>query len=428
MKISVIGMWHLGLVNCVGFAKAGYNVTGIEFDDRAALQLQKGEMPLFEPGLDDAVEKLSGKKKLTFTSRLDSIEEADVVMIAYDSPVNEKDQVDISPVVEAATAIAPMLQRDTPLVITSQIPLGTAEQIEKKVKKLNKSWESGVVYVPENLRLGQAIERFMEPDMIVMGTNNENARKVVEKLYSPFKTKKFIMNLRSAEMVKHALNTFLATSISFGNEVAFLCDALGADSMQVGMALKADARIGKAPILPGLGFAGGTLARDVTQMNVFMKQKVVDAPIIKSIMKTNNATYDYVVEKIESQLRNLKGKKIGVLGLTYKPGTSTMRRSPAIKIIQKLVKKGAKVYGFDPMADEKEVYSYRKIVERVLAPQELAKNTDILVLITEWPEFSGINWKSLALDMKKPILVDSKNFLDPEIITRAGFKYIGFGR
>jgi len=194
------------------------------------------------------------------------------------------------------------------------------------------------------------------------------------------------------------------------------------------MALKADVRIGKAPVLPGLGFAGGTLARDVTQLNIFIKQNDITAPIIKSIMKTNNTTYDYVIQKIESQLKTLKNKKIGVLGLTYKPGTSTMRRSPAIKIIQKLTRKGAKVLGFDPMADEKEVHSYRKIVERVQTPQELPKNSDILVLITEWPEFAKIKWDSLALDMKKPTIIDSKNYLDPEMVTKAGFKYVGFGR
>ena len=214
--------------------------------------------------------------------------QADYVVIAYDSPVNEKDEVDINPVVDAANAVATYLKPQAPLVITSQIPLGTSDKIEFDLKRINPQWQSGVVYTPENLKLGSAILRFLKPDMIVLGANNLKASQAALKLYKPFKTTKVLMNLKSAEMVKHALNTFLATSITFINEIANLSDRLGADAVAVGQALKLDKRIGtRALMSPGLGFSGGTLARDVTQLRLFAKEFNYEAKLLDSILSVN---------------------------------------------------------------------------------------------------------------------------------------------
>jgi len=326
-KVSVIGLWHLGLVNTVGFAKKGYQINAIEFDEEKIRKLKEKSLPLYEPGLDELFKEGLDSGKITLSSKPESVKDSDFIVIAYDSPVNEKDEVDVTPVKNAAKLVSPFLGKETPLVITSQIPLGTSEKIEAEIKKLNPKWKSGVVYVPENLRLGKAIEIFLKPDMLVIGANIELATKSALKLYRSFKTEKFVMSLRSAEMVKHSLNTFLATAITFGNEMANLADRLGADAVAVGKALKADSRIGRAPILPGLGFSGGTLARDVEQLKKFAKELKYKGSLLNSITEINEGTFDEVILKLEKITGGLNGKKIGILGLTYKPGTSTMRRS-----------------------------------------------------------------------------------------------------
>ncbi len=427
-SICVIGLWHLGLVNCVGLAELGNTVIGLDFDKLLITKLTQGTPPLFEPGLKEKITEYLKLKKLRFSSEIKEVKTVDYVIIAYDSPVNEKDEVDISPVINAAKKIARYLKVKTPVIITSQVPLGTSEKIEKLIKKINKNWQGGVVYTPENLRLGVAIERFLHPDMLVFGSNNPSVLKTVLGLYQPIQTKKFSMDLRSAEMVKHALNTFLATSITFGNEIANLCDRLGADALKVGMALKADKRIGHAPILPGLGFSGGTLARDVQQLIKFSTKNNYSASLLKSIFIINEESFRLIITKLTNKLGNLKGKTIGVLGLTYKPGTSTLRRSSAVKIITMLVKKGATCLGYDPKVDLQELKKYSRVVKKVSSVMELAKFSDALVLVTEWPEFRDLDYNKLANDMKKPIIIDSKNFLDSDLVKKAGFDYQGFGR
>ena len=426
--VCVIGIWHLGIINAVGFAEKGYRVIGLDFDGTKARKLEQGIPPLYEPGLKEMMEKYLGNGQLIFSDNIRLAKEADWVVIAYDSPVNDKDEVDIRPIEEAAEKVASFLKSNTPLIITSQLPLGSSEKIEQNVKSLNPNWASGVVYTPENLKLGTAIERFSKPDMIVLGAVNTDASKSAQELYEPFETKKITMSLKSAEMVKHALNAFLATSISFGNEIANLADQLGADGVAVGTALKCDQRVGKAPILPGLGFSGGTLARDIKQLKKFSDQLGYRANLIESIITINEDSFDRIVKKIAELLGSIEGKTVGILGLTYKPGTSTMRRSPAIKIIQKLTKLKAKCCGYDPLAGDEEFAQYKDLVARENSPEALAAKSDILVLITEWPEFRDLDFKKLASKMSKPLFVDSKNFIEPEKLTNAGFKWTGYGR
>lgn len=350
-------------------------------------------------------------------------------MIAYDSPVNEKDEVDITPIVEAAEKVAEYLGADVPLVITSQLPLGSSEMIEEKVQKLNGDWKSGVVYTPENLKLGQAIERFIEPDMLVLGANNKAAQDAAMELYKPFDTEKVPMDLKSSEMVKHALNTFLATSITFINEIAALSDRLGADAVAVGKALKLDVRIGKKALLrPGLGFSGGTLARDVTQLTKFSDEYDYPGELLRAITSINASTFDEVVLKLKNVVGDLKGKTIGVLGITYKPGTSTLRRSAAVAIMNKLKDEGAASLAYDPKADKEEVDELKDLFAREDSIEEMAGKSDALVLITEWPEFNELDFAAVAKSMKTPLIVDAKNHFDPEEMRAAGFEYQGFGR
>lgn len=426
--VCVVGLWHLGIVNTVGFAEKGYQVVGVEFDQEKLKKLQAGIPPLFEAGVEELLKKHLASGQLTFSNQPMVAADADYVVIAYDSPVNEQDEVDVTPVVQAAIQLAPHLQVNSPLIITSQLPLGTSEKIELEVKKLNPAWQSGVVYTPENLRLGVAVARFLKPDMVVLGAGNAAALAAAQKLYQPFETKVVTMGLKSAEMVKHALNAFLATAITFGNEMANLADRLGADAVAVAQALKLDPRVGKAPILPGLGFSGGTLARDIKQLRKFSQELGYEARLVEAVIAINDDTFDQIVLKLKKALGTLEGKKIGILGLTYKPGTSTMRRSPAIKIIQKLVEQQAQCFGYDPLASEQEFAQYADLVTRVQGIADLAESSDALVLVTEWPEFLEVDYKTIAGKMKKPILIDTKNFLNPEQLTAAGFDWEGYGR
>jgi UDPglucose 6-dehydrogenase len=427
--VCVIGIWHLGAVNAAGFAEKGYRVVGLELDPGKARRLQRGVAPLFEPGLEEMTRKHLKTGRLNFSVDAEVAKEADYVVIAYDSPVNDRDEVDITPVVDAARLVAPFLRPETPLVVTSQVPLGSCERIQEESGRLNPTWRSGVVYTPENLRLGSAIARFLEPDMLVLGANHPGAARAAEVLYRPFRTEKLPMDLRSAEMVKHALNAFLATSITFINEIANLSDRLGADAVAVGRALKHDKRIGKSALMmPGLGFSGGTLARDVTQLRKFAGELGYRAKLLDAIVDVNEGTFDEVILRLQKKLGTLAGKKIGVLGLTYKPGTSTVRRSPALKIMDKLRAAGADCAGYDPKASPEELAEYRDVFSRAKSVRELAKQADALVLVTEWPEFRTIPFASVAKLMRRPLLVDSKNFLDPAAMAAAGLDYQGFGR
>ena len=429
VTVSVIGIWHLGAVNAAGFAEKGYQVLGLEFDRKKAARLQKGEPPLFEPGLEQMIAKHLKNEDLRFDSDPKAVATSDYVVIAYDSPVNERDEVDISPVVKAAKAIAPYLRSGTPVIITSQLPLGSSEKIEDQITKLNPAWRSGVVYTPENLRLGGALARFLDPDMLILGANRPQALKKALALYQPFQTTKLPMDLRSAEMVKHALNTFLATSITFINEIAALADRLRADAVLVGQALKLDKRIGsKALMMPGLGFSGGTLARDVIQLRKFAAQLGYKANLLDSILQVNEGTFEEVLLKLENRLGKLTGKRIAILGLTYKAGTSTVRRSPAIKLIAMLRKAKAICIGYDPKADSREIGEYQQLFTRANRVEDLVRDADALVLVTEWPQFRDLPFRSLARLMKTAVVIDSKNYLDPKTLAAAGFDYEGFGR
>jgi UDPglucose 6-dehydrogenase len=429
LLVCVVGIWHLGAVNAAGFADKGYRVVGVELDAKRAKKLQRGVPPLFEPGLEEMMKKHLASGRLRFDADPSVARDADWVVIAYDSPVNERDEVDIAPVVDAARLVAPHLKASTPIVVTSQVPLGTCERIQTDVRTKNPEWRSGAVYTPENLRLGSAIERFLAPDMLVLGANDASALAAAQSLYAPFKTEKVPMDLRSAEMVKHALNAFLATSIGFINEVANLADRLGADAVAVGRALKLDKRIGKSALMiPGLGYSGGTLARDVTQLRKFSKELRYKAKLFDAVADVNEGTFDEIVVKLERKLGKLTGKRVGVLGLTYKAGTSTVRRSPALKIMARLVSAGAACSGYDPKASAEELSEVTHAFERKKSVKELAKGADALVLVTEWPEFRELPFEALKKLMKRPLLVDSKNFLEPERVAAAGIEYVGFGR
>ncbi|MDD4924674.1 MAG: nucleotide sugar dehydrogenase, partial [Dehalococcoidales bacterium] len=301
-------------------------------------------------------------------------------------------------------------------------------KIKSMTRENNPSLDFDVACCPENLRLGKAIAYFKKPDRIVIGADSDVTLDKIEKLFSVIPAPVMRMDLKSAEMTKHALNAFLATSISFGSEIANICDVVGADALKVAMALLLESRIGNGiPLLPGLGFAGGTLARDLKILKKAGKENNYETLLIDSVFTVNQRQNGIVIRKLECIFGSVEGLNIGVLGITYKPGTSTLRRSSSLEIITELVKRGATVKAFDPKADMKEVKQHIEF-EFCTDAYAVAENSDALLLITEWTEFKSLDYDRIRKIMKKPIFIDAKNMLDMQQMETLGFSYLGIGR
>lgn len=350
------------------------------------------------------------------------------VIIALDTPVDDEDEVDLTPVTDACKRIAPYLKNGCVLIISSQVPVGTCEKIKAMTKEINPFLDFDIACCPENLRLGKAIVYFKNPDRIVIGADSDATLKQTEKLFSVFPAPVIKMGLKSAEMTKHALNAFLATSISFSSEIANICDEVGADALKVALALRSESRIGHGiPLLPGLGFAGGTLARDLKILKKAGSENNYETLLIDSVLSVNKRQNGIIIRKLEKIFGSVDGLNIGVLGITYKPGTSTLRRSSSLDIIAELVKKGAKVKAFDPKADINELKQH---VDFYFCDDAYvaAQNSDALILITEWLEFKLLDYERIKKIMKKPVLIDARNMLDMEQMKTMGFYYLCIGR
>jgi UDPglucose 6-dehydrogenase len=285
-----------------------------------------------------------------------------------------------------------------------------------------------VAYVPENLQLGQAIHRFMNPERIVIGADDEETLDKVTAFFYPIKTPKIRMNIRSAEMTKHALNAFLATSISFANEIANICDKIGADALQVADALRLDSRIGsKALLKPGLGFAGGTLARDIKVLQKLGAKANYPTQLIDVVLEVNQRQNTFIPKKLQKIYGSVENLTIAVFGLTYKPNTSTLRRSVSLEIIKQLQSEGAKIKAYDPKADISEI-DKNFTFEFFSDPLAAAQKTDALIFVTEWPEFKNLSFQEIKSVMHKPVIIDAQNMLDAEFLRSLGFTYLGVGR
>jgi UDPglucose 6-dehydrogenase len=351
------------------------------------------------------------------------------VVIAYDTPVNEQDEPDLAPIIATGEALAGCLDDGATIIVSSQVAVGTCTALAERLRRLNPGLHFGIACVPENLRLGQAIERFLRPDLLVFGADNEVTMERVEALFSSIPGPRARMDLPTAEMTKHAINAYLATCISFGNELANLCDEVGADAFQVIQALKLDSRVSpKAPLAPGLGFAGGTLARDMTVLKKLAADHGHPAPLLNGVLAANQFQNGMIVHRLEGLLGTLEARTIGVLGLTYKPGTSTLRRSAAIEIIRGLTARGAVIKAYDPKADPAEIELHRQEFSICSDPYHAAEAADALALITPWPEFKDLDLARLRDRMHTPVILDAPNMLEPAKVVRAGFVYQGIGR
>ena len=428
-RVCAIGLWHLGSVVSACLAELGHQVIGVDPDAERVKKLNRGVPPLFEPGLEELVKKHVASKRLAFTTRLsEGVPHAEVVLLTFDTPVDANDELDLSPITGTISAAAPFLRPDALVVIQSQIPVGTCEELKARIERLNPRWKPQLACVPENLRLGQAIPRFLAPAMLVIGADDAATQERADRFFAGVKTPNRIrVNLRTAEMTKHALNAFFATCVSFANELGLLCDEIGSDGFRIAEVMRLDERIGpKALVFPGAPFGGGTLARDLKVLQGLGKGRESGTPLIDAVLAVNARQQGLVESRLTTLFGTLKGLKIGVFGLTYKAGTSTLRRSPAIELINRLMDQGSRVKAYDPKADREELGSVRFRV--CASPQEAAEGADALIIATEWPEFKALDFAALRLRVRRPVILDAKNLLEPAHVTGAGFRYFGIGR
>jgi len=428
-KVCVVGIWHLGSVVSACLADLGYWVIGVDKDPKRVSELNKGVPPLFEPGLAELMTKNLESKRLSYSTDLDSaLKGAKYVLITFDTPVDARDEVDLSEIFETSAELSKYLEDGSVVIVSSQVPVGTCEKIASIIASQRPSLSFGIAYVPENLRLGQAIERFRCPDMIVIGSDSVATQAEVEEFLSVIQAPKVRMDLRTAEMTKHAINAYLATSISFINEVANLCDEVGADAVKVGEAMRLDSRISpKAPLRLGLGFAGGTLARDLKVLQKLGEKVGYQMHLINSVLRVNQQQNRIVAKKLLKMYGSLHNLTVGILGLTYKAGTSTLRRSASLEIIRDLTDSGARVKAYDPKADLREVQIHGEF-EFCSDPYAVANGCDALVFVTDWPEFKELDFSRIKLLMRKPIVIDAQNMLGSEQMIQLGFVYLGVGR
>ena len=422
-NVAVVGLWHLGCVYATSLAKLGFNVFGFDIDKNLIKNLNKGITPIFEPDLDELLKKHINKN-LIFSTEEKILRDKDYIFITYDVEVDNKDTSDMSIIKKLFKIVAANVSSRTVIVISSQIPVGTSRTLINVLKK--KGWKNPkVVYFPENLKLGQAFSSFLEPDRIILGSDNSEELKQFERNFS-FNCPIITMGLESAEMVKHALNSYLALCISWSSELSDISEKVGADMTDVVKALKSDKRVSPhASLNPGLGFGGGTLGRDVQSLRKIAKETNTASKLLDAVYAVNKGRLPMLLKKIMIPNFSLRGKTIGILGLTYKPKTDTLRRSMSLELAVLLKAKGCIIKAFDP-AIKKPIAS-SPFIEVCTKLPNFFRKLDMVVLMTDWDEFKEINPQTIAPLMNKAVIVDTKNFLPADLYRKNGFTYIGMG-
>lgn len=411
MKICVLGLWHLGCVTSACLAKLGHTVTGVDFDADVIRNLQKGKAPLFEPGLDELLTKQLRAGKLSFTSDIPkAVRTSRVVWITWDTPVTEKDAADVAFLESNIQKAMPYFARGTRIIISSQVPVGFVKKIETIYKKRFPQKPCYFAYAPENLRLGKALDIFLHPDRVVIGVREEAAKKAFLPLFASITRRLEWMKTESAEMTKHALNAFLATSVCFANEVAALCERVGAEAKEVERGLKTESRIGpKAYLGPGTAFSGGTLARDVTALIQMNERHQLKGHLLRAVRDSNDFHKTWIPRKCDRILGSLKKKTIAILGLAYKPGTSTLRRSLAVDMAKDFYRQGAVILGYEPTIQALPK-PLSKQIRLAFSLKEAIRYADLIIVMTRLPELEKLN-PSVAYMLKKKKVIDPNGFL-----------------
>ncbi len=428
-QICVVGVGYVGLVTAACFADLGNKVVALDVNRERVENLKKGIMPIYEPGLDELVKRNMGAGRIIFTtSYKEALQGAEYAFIAVGTPSGEDGSADLQYVAAAAKSIAENMTAPLVLINKSTVPIGTGDWVADIVKGAQpKPIEFAVVSCPEFLREGSAITDFMSPHRTVIGSLDKDAANKVAQLHLPLRAPIVITDLRTAEMIKYASNAFLATKISFINELADLCELVGADVKEVAAGMGYDARIGRHFLDAGLGWGGSCFPKDVEALAFMAKEKGLEPAILNSVMEVNYDRRKDAVKSVEKMLGGLKGKTIGLLGLAFKPNTDDMRDAPAITISEELVKAGAKVRAYDPVAMEV-ARPILPAVDMFEEPYKMAAGCDALMVITEWNEFKQLDLEKVKNLLKSPIIYDGRNIYEPGRMKEMGFTYRAVGR
>ena len=437
MKIAIIGTGYVGLVSGACFAEMGLDITCVDIDHRKIEALNAGRIPIYEPGLEEIVRRNVEAGRLHFTTDLAAcLDRMEVVFLAVGTPPLEDGSADLRQVFEVARTFGRHIRRYTLLVTKSTVPVGTAQRIREivatELKVRGEEIEFDVASNPEFLKEGAAVKDFMSPDRVVVGVESERARKLMARLYRPFLINNFrvmFMDIASAEMTKYAANAMLATRISFMNDIANLCDRVGADVEMVRKGIGADLRIGNKFLYPGCGYGGSCFPKDVQALARTAREHGYTMQVIEAVERVNEAQKEVLFRKVKELLGNLYGRRIALWGLAFKPETDDIRKAPALVVIERLLEVGAEVVAYDPVAmDECRRRLTGKPVRYARNMYEAAEGADAVVLVTEWKEFRMPDWPRLRATMRGDAVIDGRNIFDKQEVLAAGFRYSGIGK
>ena len=429
MKIAIVGTGYVGLVTGTCFAEVGHEVICVDNNLEKVEMLRRGEMPIYEPGLEEMVERNVGAGRLSFTDNTnEAVEKSQVIFIAVPTPPLPDGGVDLSFIEKVAREIADGMTSYKIVVDKSTVPVKTGEKVAETIRRYCKAKvDFDVVSNPEFLREGFAVEDLMNPDRVVVGVSNERPAAAMKEVYEPFKAPIIVTDINSAELIKHAANSFLALKISYINAISVICEESGANVQEVANGIGMDERIGRRFLNPSLGFGGSCFPKDLSAFIKISEQLGYDFRLLKEVQNINSEQMDRFLKKITDTLWVLKDKTIGVLGLAFKQNTDDVRMSPAIDLCQKLLKEGAKLRVYDPQAMEK-AKDLLPDVEYVDDMDKVAEGCDALVVATEWPQFKELDLAKAKQDLSHPIMFDGRNLFDPAEMEQLGFIYKSIGR
>lgn len=429
-RICVIGAGYVGLVSGVCFAEIGHSVICVDNNKEKIEKLKKGISPIYEPGLHKLILKNKKGGRLFFTTDInEGVKNSDIIFIAVHTPTKENGETDLRYIEEVSKEVAKAMDKYKVIVSKSTMPVRTGQKIKEIIGKFcARNVKFDIASNPEFLKEGSAVKDFLEPDRIVIGVESEKAKKIMKNLYKPINSPIIFTNIESAEIIKHACNSFLATKISFINAIANICEKNGADIEEVAMVMGLDKRIGRDFLNAGIGFGGSCFPKDVSAFINVAEKSGYDFSLLKEVKKINKKQRENFIKKIEEKITNLKGKKIGVLGLSFKPDTDDMRESPSIDIINYLIESGSSVYVFDPeaMAKSREIFG-----DKITYCKDIysaCKDCDALVIVTEWGQFKKMNLKKIKDILKTPLIIDGRNIFSPEKMAKLGFDYYSVGK
>jgi len=431
LNIAVIGSGYVGLVVGACLAENGNSVACVDTDAAKIAALKRGEIPIYEPGLNEMLPRNVAEERLRFTTDLaQAVREAEVIFIAVGTPQDEDGSADLTHVLDVARGIGRAMNGPKVIVNKSTVPVGTAARVREVVSSLT-THPFAVVSNPEFLKEGTAVEDFLKPDRVVIGTDDPQVEAVMRTLYEPFmRTGKpiLVMDHASAELTKYAANAMLASRISFMNEIANFCDRVGADVRQVRLGIGSDSRIGASFLFPGVGYGGSCFPKDVRALIRMGHEVAVELPVVEAVHRTNEAQKGLLVSRIAAHLGGLTGKVVAVWGLAFKPRTDDMREAPAIAVIEGLLLGGARVRAYDPKAEASARRAFGDRIELCARAYEAVKGADALAVVTEWNEFREPDFPRIRALMRHPAIFDGRNIYNPRALRELGFHYEGIGR